>query len=38
MNEKSHTPSGKPQKGWWSRFLDRLIKANKEAPRQGCMT
>jgi len=38
MPEKSHAPSGEIKKGWWSRFLDRLIKANKESLQQGCRT
>jgi hypothetical protein len=36
MNEKSYSPSKEIKRGWWSRFLDRLIKANKESLQQGC--
>lgn len=36
--ENTRPPSKEKRKGWWSRFLDRLIKANKESLQQGCRT
>ncbi len=38
MAEKTQLPSGETKKGWWSRFLERLSKADKESLQQGCRT
>lgn len=38
MNEKIQASSAKTKKGWWVRFLDRLVKTNKESLQQGCRT
>ena len=38
MTEKALSPSKEIKKTWWNRFLDRLVKANKESLQQGCKT
>lgn len=27
---------GNSEKGWWRRFLERLVKANRESALSGC--
>jgi len=39
MGEDSRTsPQKTAKKGWWSKFLERLADANKEALQKGCKT
>jgi hypothetical protein len=36
MTKDSSHSTGQGKRGWWSRFLDKLAKANKEALQKGC--
>jgi hypothetical protein len=36
MGKDSSERPEKAKKGWWSRFLERLANANREALSQGC--
>ena len=38
VTDNAHSPPQGIKKGWWSRFLERLIKANKDSLQQGCRT
>ncbi len=35
QNQPGRTPK---KKGWWSRFLERVAKANEEVLKGGCKT
>lgn len=36
MSKDSRTSPDKRKKGWWTRFLERLTNANRDALQQGC--
>ena len=36
MSKDSLTSPEQHKKGWWTRFLEKLAKANKEALQKGC--
>jgi len=38
MSKDSLTSPEQGKKGWWTKFLERLTKANREALQQGCKT
>jgi hypothetical protein len=36
LNDLKGKPSNPREKGWWSRFVQRLIKSNQELAKSGC--